>query len=456
MTRYFVDVVDGDDANDGSTAVLAKSTLNAVEGLVAAGDEVRIAPGVYRETLTVDTAGTTDTPIEYVGDVYGVYFGRTGTVRITGCDSSAETVTRAYGVTAAATKDWRSFKGIRFDGLSDIGINADGCSNWTIIDCVFESIANHGIYCSGAEVEWTIRNCIFVFPGSDGIQFAHSGIVSGSNHLIERCFFLHSGQEHIRFVRTGGAIVNGCTFIGGTDGIDHGTTNGGDACYVYNCIFAGQNSAAIEAAVLGDMISDYNGFYQCAAKYDTTTAGTHDYDLEHLLLEWPLLYSGKILPTRWFSPTPWSTFARKAGTQKTPYDLYGVYVGTSDAQISMGAIQLQELVEDSTNTYNGFSTLKLPTFGRHQMFVPVTAGASATVSVLVKREADYSGNAPGMRIHDGDDVTNVSDAGSAGAYNTLTNTFSPTTSMLMIEFFSKNEATSGDYIVWFADARVTQ
>ncbi len=53
MTDYFVDPVNGNDADDGLSWADAFLTLNGAEDEpVAAGDRVFCGPGVYRELLT--------------------------------------------------------------------------------------------------------------------------------------------------------------------------------------------------------------------------------------------------------------------------------------------------------------------------------------------------------------------------------------------------------------------
>lgn len=72
MTDYFVDALNGDDADDGLTFANAKLTLNGAEDVpVAANDTVYVGPGVYRETLTLDVDGSAGNPITYIGDISG-------------------------------------------------------------------------------------------------------------------------------------------------------------------------------------------------------------------------------------------------------------------------------------------------------------------------------------------------------------------------------------------------
>src|SRR3972149_365873 len=102
----------GSDANSGLTWALRKLTLNGVEDTpVVAGDTIYVGPGTYRETLTVDVSGTAGNPITYIGDYSGANTdGIGGVVRITGSDND-QSATRAQCITAATTKDYRTFQG---------------------------------------------------------------------------------------------------------------------------------------------------------------------------------------------------------------------------------------------------------------------------------------------------------------------------------------------------------
>ena len=62
----------GSDANNGLSWANRRLTLNGIEDKpVVAGDTVYVGPGVYRETLTVDVAGSSGNPITYIADVTG-------------------------------------------------------------------------------------------------------------------------------------------------------------------------------------------------------------------------------------------------------------------------------------------------------------------------------------------------------------------------------------------------
>jgi hypothetical protein len=61
----WVDVVNGDNSNDGLSAATALRTLQAAANQATPGTTVRIQPGVYRETIKASVSGTAQAPIIY-------------------------------------------------------------------------------------------------------------------------------------------------------------------------------------------------------------------------------------------------------------------------------------------------------------------------------------------------------------------------------------------------------
>ena len=166
MTDYFVDPVNGNDGNAGTSWAQAKLTLNGAEDIpVVAGDDVYCGPGVYRETLTVDVNGSAGNPITYIADVTGENTdGIGGPCRITGSDDDLS-ATRASCISSSG-KIYRTFRGFQFDMFTGDGV---GDSN--------------------DPTNWIIEDCVFINTGADSIDFAGSG---QANCTIRRCWFLIS------------------------------------------------------------------------------------------------------------------------------------------------------------------------------------------------------------------------------------------------------------------------
>ena len=101
MATYYVSKL-GNDSNDGTSAATAFLTIDKAANEVASGDWVYIAPGTYRELVTMDTSGGINygtTPegwntIQFFGDTEAKYFqgeGITpGVIRITQAAAGTE------------------------------------------------------------------------------------------------------------------------------------------------------------------------------------------------------------------------------------------------------------------------------------------------------------------------------------------------------------------------------
>jgi hypothetical protein len=141
-----------------------------------------------------------------------------------------------------------------------------------------------------------------------------------------------------------------------------------------------------------------------------------------------------------------------AGTGEPTSDLYGVTRPATSAKKSRGAVQYQPVSRETATTYDSSAaSLKLSDAGEVQFKVPVTA-AETTISVRVYREADYDGTAPQMVIKQpGQADQTTTDAGDAGEWNELTDTFTPAASpgYVFVVLKSNNTATSGNYDVFF-------
>lgn len=271
----------GDNANSGLTYALRKLTLNGVEDSpVAAGDLCHVAPGTYRETLTVDISGSAGNLIEYRGDYSGVNTdGVGGIVRVTGSDND-QTATRANFVALAAQRDYRKFTGLHIDGCSSgtiitNGVIADG---WEIDRCHISSLGNAAVDISGSTtVGWTISNC-FITTGvaAHGIRVTFSSTISNVAHLFQNNIIMSRGSG-IQFVRVGGATVKNCRLllcagigVQVATALAVGQTNTVNNCIIERC------TTGLAAINVGEITSNYNNLYGNQTNYTNVTAGAND------------------------------------------------------------------------------------------------------------------------------------------------------------------------------------
>lgn len=281
MTTRYVGA-GGNDANTGLSWAQRKLTLNGVEDTpVAAGDIVYVAPGTYRELLTVDVSGDAGNVIQYIGDYDGSHTdGIGGVVRITGSNNDT-TATRADCITIT-TKNYRSFSGFVFDLTTSYIINlSTSCTYITIDECYFappDAVTGAAIFADGAtQSNIIISNCFFApVRQSAYVQFTHTVTVSGSGHLISNCVFLQGhGSAAFYFTRVGGATIKNTVMIGGNLAVYITAALAvGQTITVNNCIIA-HNMNGFYATAVGEITENYNSLWRNATARTNTNAGAN-------------------------------------------------------------------------------------------------------------------------------------------------------------------------------------
>lgn len=370
MATYYVGP-GGNDAADGLSWANRFLTLNGAEDEpVAAGDTVWVAPGTYRETLTVDVSGTSGNIITYIGDETGEHTdGVGGYVRITASDND-QTGARTTCITAS-DKDYRAFRGFTFDSATSYGVYlTGGCSDWIIEDCSFGghiSTGDAGILVNQVTpTNITIRRCAFLPSAGVGIEVIHTSTTAASGLLIENCAFI--GRFYgVNFSYVDSGVVKDCTMCGCTGyGVRSQNAAAESTMSVTNCRIFG-NAYGLRAGILGHIVEDYNNVSGNGTDRTNVDAGAHSTAyIEHVLP--PLLLAGYIFPAPLFGAlAPWSPVRALAGTGEATDDLYGVTRPTISAKKSWGAVQYQPVERDAGTTYDtSAASLEITNEGRAQ------------------------------------------------------------------------------------------
>lgn len=304
MPTYYVGS-GGNDGNSGATWALRKLTLNGAENIpVAAGDTVYVGAGTYRELLTVDVSGSAGSPVTYIGDYTGANTdGTGGVVRITGSDND-QTATRANCVTAN-TKNYRTFRGFVMDLTTSHTISLLECSNLIVEQCVFPGSSSNAVYCSGAtQLANIVRRCYFRMRQLtySAVQFTHTSDVDDVGSVVENCLILGGGVT-MRTDNIGGIIIRNCTVMFASQAVRvSAAMSAGQTLTVNNCILA-HCSTGVWGSSLGDVVENYNTFYDNATDRNTVNTGANS-------VTYPPLFD-----SRWFFE------AINGGTLVTPFDL---------------------------------------------------------------------------------------------------------------------------------------
>lgn len=356
MAIYYVDSINGSDGNAGTSAALAKATLNAVEDLpVAAGDTVKVRPGsTFRELLTIDVSGSSGNPITY--EVDGAPWGdpANGYARITGSDDDIA-LTRANCITATS-RNYRTFRGFLFDGSSSNLVTLiTSCSNWIFDKCYFMAYAASGSLLSfaGTGTNNEVKNCFFWGNNSANIIFTHSSTVNDTANLVDNCILI-GGSSSITMVRVGGGTIKNCTITGHpTTGIGVSTAlAAGQTWNVNNNLLHGAITG-MSATTSGEITEDYNNIIMSTTPRNNVTAGAHS------------LANFTMFDPRWFfqivnaansaqliSPfdlDPASLLVNVAGTSPSTTDLRGNTV--QGAQREWGALEYDSRLKFKGNMF---------------------------------------------------------------------------------------------------------
>lgn len=319
----------GNDANNGTSWATRKLTLNGVEDTpVAAGDLVYVAPGTYRETLTLDVSGSGGSPIEYRADYTGANTdGVGGIVRITGSDNDT-TATRANCITCTTQRNYRTFTGFLMSlttgpNISG-GTNIAG-TNWIINKCSFYYGVTAAISITGAnQSTWSITNCYFsTAKGVAGIIFSHSSVVDNSGHTVENCIAdIGYDGNGVQDVRVGGIVIRNCLFRNGGVGVYVQTAlNVGQTMTVNNCVLTGM-FYALRATTTAEFSEDYNAIFGVNTARTNVNTGANSNVYPYLFdSQWfsELTNGGRMLTP--FDMTSYCGLVNLAGTSPTTTDM---------------------------------------------------------------------------------------------------------------------------------------
>lgn len=285
MATYYVRT-DGNDSNTGTgaTAATAWKTLTKALGTsgIGNGDTVWIAPGKYREVVTVAMTSPTVETFVY-GDPLATKFSDVapGQVILTSYTTDDNTVpnTACLNITA---KSNLSFADIMFVGARTsaafagaVGISVSGSTastnlKWT--RCIFESATSRGIQGAsvfGTTLNWTFDRCrFFATAYAVEVQLPRG---TGSNYRI-------------------GLTINSCQFIGSIylNATGTGANGGTGGVTVYNCYHHVIGNHTFEYGNdLGDttnkVVIRNSIFRSVSTAMSATTAGSIDEDYNRII-----------------------------------------------------------------------------------------------------------------------------------------------------------------------------
>lgn len=365
MATYYVRP-DGNDANTGlgSTASSAWRTVQKALGAtgIGSGDTVYIAPGTYRENITIGGTYTAATYI--IGDPTASQFANVpqGLVRLTNY-LTTDTASPSGSIISGSGKNYINISYLYFDGSATMVSNFIG-TNWLIENCAFVGsslTSSRGIVSSfntGITANITVRRCIFMTGGS--------GIYSdvGGNHTsdwslgytVQDCAFIGTAPvtastPAIGFYRNtgaanlaGGINIYNCYIQSAVQGIAFDCGNPTYPTNVRNCIIT-NCSTGIAGRSSTVNIQDYNRIIGCTASLSSVATGANTVTVGPVMVDIGMSQLfGLSAKQTWFSALPGSLnigFGDPTGALTT--DLFGQtwFNGASDPDAgALTSIQL--------------------------------------------------------------------------------------------------------------------
>jgi hypothetical protein len=345
MAIYYVRN-DGNDANTGlgSTTALAWKTVQKALGAtgIGSGDTVYIAPGVYRENVTI--AGTYTAATYIIGDPTATQFAgiSQGLVRLTNY-LTTDTASPSGTIMSSGSKNFLNISFLYFDG-SAIMLQLSNSNNCMVQNCAFigssltGSSGIQGSFSTGVTANNTISKCIFM-TGSYGVY-----LVVGGNHTsdwsigitIQDCAFIGASPvtastPAMFFTRNtgvatlaGGINIYNCYIQSAVQGISFDCGNVTYPTNVRNCIIT-NCGIGIAGRATTTNIQDYNRIIGCTVNLSSVATGANTVTVGPLMVDIGMSQLfGLSAKQTWFSALPASLnigFGDPTGALTT--DLFG-------------------------------------------------------------------------------------------------------------------------------------
>lgn len=468
MATYYVDPVNGSDSNNGLGPDASHASNKPWKTLAkllgasgfASGDTAYLAPGAYRETVTVAmTSAVAETKVlADPGNAQGFKTSggvlvASGQVQWTAYTTNDKTAPAASMALDLNGRDFLTFQDILFVGgnLSGGCVRGATTSSTDIkfVRCAFlagaPNVANVNFTAGfGVALNWTFDSCLWLSSANQTainlVLTRGTGSDYDVNVLFKDCLIVGGAGTQTRIASTGAGVNFGggvdfynCTIIGGNNVIStEANVSTSSPCTVYNCVLIG-GGTGLNANTSGQIVEDYNLIHAATARTNVS-AGSNSQTTSYAPLidiGQALLYGAQSRP--FGSPTngsPILGFGNQAGGPTV--DLLGLArpSGGQSASKGIGAYERGNTWGKETSTVRtGSNALSITGPGTQDFNVPVDA-TSTTVSVYMRCDSTYAGTKPKIQVLNGSEC-GVADASSsavsaADSWEQLSLNFTPT------------------------------
>jgi hypothetical protein len=470
MATFYVDFVNGNDANNGlgpdashATNKPWKTVGKAVGAAgMASGDTAYFAPGSFREVITLTLTPAAETLL--IGDPQNLQGFKTaagvlvppGPVIWTAFTTNDKTAPSGSTLITMNGKSFYTFRNLMFVG----GTNTNGIfsaaassTNITFTDCIFHNISTSGGNCGtctsafSVVLHWLFDRCIFSISG--GVVFAPATGVGADWDLdvvFRNCW--RNGFQSSAWItltasgasanKPGGIIIRNCSQMGAGAMLQVSNANGSTTipCQVLNSLIFASAVTALNANALGQITENYNLIVNAGTPRTNVAVGANSISNGSYA---PLVSFGYEM--KWGSrlrfpgaPMPGSPilgFGNDGSAPAVDVTNRPRPAGGNSALTAVGANERgNTFTKETTTVYSGTSAISFTGPAYQDFEIPVVANVLATLSVRCRRDGTYAGTNPGMYIVNGEGCgvadTSVTDAGGANAWNLITLSFTPT------------------------------
>ena len=300
MATYYVRP-DGNNANTGlgPTTSLAWQTVQKALGAtgIGSGDTLYIAPGTYREAITI--AGTYSATTTIIGDRTSSQFSSipAGYVRITGLSSDSLGIATSVGNFTTNGKSYLTFDSLWLEHKITLAASS---SNITFIRCQMTTPYQVGITSTQAVVQITTTGQSAILfdkcyiQGGIVIDGTGASTTTRFNACLIQCATYNVSS--IEFVSTGACAMtfSNCTIFGASGSqVFRNFTSTVATASIYNCLLVPDyfTSATIGAASTACFTEDFNAGYISRVN---TTAGANSKQLYHRAFTHTPIYTNPI------------------------------------------------------------------------------------------------------------------------------------------------------------------
>jgi len=227
MTTYWIDPTSGDDADDGTTKLLAVKTFTVAFGLLSDGDTLTVVDGTHvltasewatcsvESTLTSENSDPRTCIIDGDSKAYYLRLDFDADINASGVQfidmalpairTGILSVATVPGVTMTCNNLWFRNIDILLQNGGCIFVNESGASVIVVSNCVFQEIARQsgsGCICARSSADsFTIVNCVFSSL-SDTLFYAFTYASAASPTLsIKNCIFNADTSSNQKIVR---------------------------------------------------------------------------------------------------------------------------------------------------------------------------------------------------------------------------------------------------------------